>query len=655
MYKIYIIYAFLFFPVRVSAFNRPFGKGLSDQWTESLQPRTSPESTSPEKFGKGIFNQFISVSKPPPLQQPLTVKNLINGIKHHEFNQIYFNDNKVFTKSVDEQHIYYTNINPYITTKLVDVSLKNRLDPIFVPSSSSNSPDPITFVFQGLFIVFAIQTLRLYFSRFFSGGSGANRQFNKNNSSNTRNLFPFMNKESDMKNELQLNVSLSDWAGSKEVLEECTEIVTYLKNSTNYVNAGALIPKGILMEGPPGTGKTLLAKAIACESNANFIEMAGSEFIEMFVGLGAQRVRNLFSEARSMAPCIIFIDEIDAIGRQRNNNNNMNSGGSEEKDQTLNQLLSEMDGFNNNKGIMILAATNRRDILDKALLRPGRFDRIIEIPLPDTKSREEILKLYLKDKEVESNIDTKSLAKYTSGFSGAELKNIINEAAIFVARRNQTMIYKTDIDAALEKTLIGIKKTVDDRSLDVKRRVAIHEVGHAFVVSQFPQYFDLQKVSIQASYSGVGGFTLFTEKEEISEGGLYTKDMLIKRLMVALGGKAAESIFYGEDFVSVGATMDLNQANNLASDMIEKYGMGQQLNVFFKNQQAEPFSKYSESTKSMIDEEVSNLVKEAYTKTLDLIGQHQAVFEILVDDLLENVQVDHTKYLDAGECAKCGM
>jgi len=628
MYRIYIIYVFLFFPVRVSAFNRPF---------------------------EGIYNQFISAYKPPPLQQPLTVKNLINGIKHHEFNQIYFNDNKVFTKSVDEQHIYYTNINPYITTKLVDVSLKNRLDPIFIPNSPTNSPDPFAFVFQGLFIVFAIQTLRMYFSRFFSGGSGVNRQFNKNNSSNTRNLFPFMNKESDMKNELQLNVSLSDWAGSKEVLEECTEIVTYLKNSTNYVNAGALIPKGILMEGPPGTGKTLLAKAIACESNANFIEMSGSEFIEMFVGLGAQRVRSLFSEARSMAPCIIFIDEIDAIGRQRNNNNNMNSGGSEEKDQTLNQLLSEMDGFNNNEGIMILAATNRRDILDKALLRPGRFDRIIEIPLPDTKSREEILKLYLKNKEVESNIDTKSLAKYTSGFSGAELKNIINEAAIFVARRNQTMLYKTDIDAALEKTLIGIKKTVDDRSLDVKRRVAIHEVGHAFVVSQFPQYFDLQKVSIQASYSGVGGFTLFTEKEEISEGGLYTKDMLIKRLMVALGGKAAESIFYGEDFVSVGATMDLNQANNLASDMIEKYGMGQQLNVFFKNQQAEPFSKYSESTKSMIDQEVSNLVKEAYTKTLDLIGQNKEIFEILADDLLENVQVDHTKYLDAGECAKCGL
>jgi len=628
MYKIHITYIFFLFPVFVSALNRPF---------------------------EGVYNRFVSK---PPLQQPLTVKDLINGIEHHEFDQIYFVDNKVFTKSVDEQHTFYTNINPYITTKLVDVSLKNQLDPIFVPYSSSNSPGPFTFLFPGLFIVFAIQTLRQYFTqyfiRFFTGGTGANRQFKNNhsinNSSKSQNIFPpFFKKEPDMKTELNLNVSLSDWAGSKEVLEECSEIVTYLKNSTNYVNAGALIPKGILMEGPPGTGKTLLAKAIACESKANFIEMAGSEFIEMYVGLGAQRVRNLFSEARSKAPCIIFIDEIDAIGRQRNNNN-MNSGGSEEKDQTLNQLLSEMDGFNNNEGIMVLAATNRRDILDNALLRPGRFDRIIQIPLPDTKSREEIMNLYLKTKKVEPNLDTKSLAKYTTGLSGAELKNIINEAAIFVARRNQTMISKRDIDDALEKTLIGIKKNVDDRALDVKRRVAIHEVGHAFIVSQFPQYFDLQKVSIQASYSGVGGFTLFTEKEEISEGGLYTKDMLIKRLMVALGGKAAESIFFGEDFVSVGATMDLNQANNLASDMIEKYGMGQQLNVFFKNQQAEPFSKYSESTKSMIDLEVSNLVKEAYTKTLDLIGQHKKVFDILVEDLLENVQVDHTKYLNASDC-----
>ena len=457
-------------------------------------------------------------------------------------------------------------------------------------------------------------------------------------------MFQFKNKQNEIQNDFNFNVSLSEWAGSKEVLEECSEIVTYLKNSTNYVNAGALIPKGILMEGSPGTGKTLLAKAIACESDAHFIEMAGSEFIEMFIGLGAQRVRNLFSEARANTPCIIFIDEIDAIGRQRSNN--AQTSGNEEKDQTLNQLLSEMDGFNNNEGIIVLAATNRRDILDKALLRPGRFDRVIQIPLPDTKSREEILKLYLKNKETEPDLDVKSISKYTSGFSGAELKNIINEASILVARRNETVLSKKDIDEALEKTLIGIKKTVDDRTPEVKRRVAIHEVGHAFVVSRFPQYFDLQKVSIQASYSGVGGFTLFTEKEEISEGGLYTKDMLIKRLMVAVGGKAAESIFYGEDFVSVGATMDLNQANALASDMIEKYGMGQKLNVFFKSQQSDIFSKYSESTKSTIDEEISQLIQEAYAQTLDLIQRNKEIFEILVEDLLENIQVDDTYYLN---------
>ena len=598
-----------------------------------------------------MMTQLPGSNRLPGVVEPLSLQNLIDGIERHDFEQIYFGDNRVITRSKDEDFTYITPINPYITTKLVDISLKNQLDPIFVPSTAPESPPDLVGGFINVFILFSIlRSVQMYASRWLSRRNSDRNQTETYDPFMGMGMgmggFGFMPPGANSRNrEYTVNTTLADWAGSREVLVECAEIVTYLTNNTNYINAGASIPKGILMEGPPGTGKTLLAKAIAGEADASFIAMAGSEFIEMYVGLGAQRVRNLFDEARRKSPCIIFIDEIDAIGRQRGGGGNMNMGSNEEKDQTLNQLLSEMDGFNNNDGIMVLAATNRRDILDKALLRPGRFDRVIQIPLPDTSSRQNILELYLKNKVKGQEIDTLELAKITRGFSGAQLKNLLNEAAILVARRNDTTIGMPDIREALEKTLIGIKKTVDDRPADIKRRVAIHEVGHAFIVAKYPQYFDLQKVSIQASYSGVGGFTLFTEKDGFTEGGLYTKDFLVKRLMVAMGGKAAEAVFYGEDFVSVGATGDLNQANMLASDMIEKYGMGDKLNVFFKSPQSEPFTKYAEATKATIDREVTQLVKEAYHMAMELIRKNRDILDILVDDLLAKTQVTNELYL----------
>ena len=587
-----------------------------------------------------------------PNTMPLSVKHLLKGIEKHQFEQIAFDENTVYTKDKDHHYTYITRVNTYASTKLVDASLSNGMDPIFVTNQNNPITDAGTFLFNSILLYIAVRTVQSIIGPFLSrngrfkngGGNGNNKGMGIDLGGNyDRPPWGQLLRDRKDKPMVNINVTLADWAGSPEVREECTEIITYLNKDTNYKNAGAVIPKGVLMEGPPGTGKTLLAKAIACEAKAEFIEISGSEFIEVYVGVGAMRVRKLFEDARQRKPCVIFIDEIDAIGKQRSNNA-MGMGGNEEKDQTLNQLLSEMDGFNNNDGIIVLAATNRRDILDKALLRPGRFDRIIHIPLPDTRSRAQILDVYLKTKKIAPDVRSNELATLTAGFSGAALKNLVNEAAIVAARNNETVLSTSYLLEAFEKSIIGIKKTVDDRSDEVKRRVAIHEVGHAFLASLYTEYFDLQKVSIQATYGGAGGFTIFTEKEQYSTGGLYTKDMLVKRLVVALGGKAAEAVFFGEEKVSVGATMDLNQANSVAADMIEKYGMGTELVAFYKNQLSEPYSKYSETTKALIDQEVHLLVKNAYLLAIKLIQSNLVKVHALVDELLEKTTVDASSY-----------
>jgi cell division protease FtsH len=379
------------------------------------------------------------------------------------------------------------------------------------------------------------------------------------------------------------------------------------------------MPKGILLEGPPGTGKTLLAKAIATETNSTFVSMSGSEFVELFVGMGASRVRELFNNARTNKPSIIFIDEIDAVGRQRGAGINM---ANDEREQTLNQLLYEMDGFNNNDDIVVMAATNRRDVLDQALLRPGRFDRIIRIPVPDKASREKILDYYIKDKKTDKPFDLEAIAELTQGFSGAQLKNLINEAAILSARNNETVVQEKYIFDAFEKLIVGLIRNNVKVPEVTKTRVAIHESGHAILSLLFNNYFDFQKASIQPTYNGAGGYTIFTEKPEFKDG-LYTKDLLKKRLIVTLGGKAAESIFYGDEYISLGANEDLNQANRLARRMIGNFGMGDKLEVFFNDNigdESNPFlgrslgvgDKYSQYTKFVMDKETLQLVNDAY-------------------------------------------
>lgn len=600
------------------------------------------------------------------ISKPIDV--LYQDMENHKIDKIFFsNDLKtiysqdhLFSSTVSDvfiSPIYYyqiTNSNPVLAKSIIEASTKNHVettilvDPVNPYYNAWNSG--LNFIgktFDSLFLptLFLLSIISFINARNNPMNSGGGRPggFQNNN--------PFFkngdNFSKDKINMQKANISLSSWAGSPEIFEECFEVVSYLKNSTLYKNAGAEIPRGILLEGPPGTGKTLIAKAIASESNATFISISASEFVEIFVGMGASKVRNLFEQARQNTPAIIFIDEIDAVGRQRGAGINM---ANDEREQTLNQLLAEMDGFAQNQDILVIAATNRKDVLDAALLRPGRFDRIINVPLPDRNSRKSILQVHLKNKNMDENLNIDLLAEMSSGFSGAELKNLVNEAAINAARLGSTIIQQQNIEDALEKLIVGIVRKKETRKDDVLQRVAIHEMGHGFLASYFHEYFQLKKITIQSTYNGAGGYTLFNEYPEISEGGMYTKDILKKRLIISLGGKAAEYVFYEDKHMSVGAIQDLKEANSLAQRMIGNYGMGNELNVFYNDNidsERNPFlgrslgmgDKYSDKTKEMFDYESLELINEAYSHAIDLISKNKNIFMDLVNILRENVTI----------------
>jgi len=563
-----------------------------------------------------------------------------------------FKDESIYT------HYHISNINPVVVPNLVEKASESHVSIYFTDFTSSTITN-IQHILNELFVLASyavpVYLLILVISVFYRGVNSmpkpnnfTNKKGNKNNMiGSNNNRIPFFQDENEMDYLfIKPNVSLSSWIGSPEVIEECKEVVSYLEKKELYKEIGAEMPKGILLEGPPGTGKTLLAKAIATETNSTFISMAGSEFVELFVGMGAARVRELFETARENSPCIIFIDEIDAVARQRGAGINM---ANDEREQTLNQLLYEMDGFNNNTDIVVLAATNRKDVLDKAILRPGRFDRIIRIPVPDKSSREQILSYYLNNKKIEKQFDISAIAELTDGFSGAELKNLINEAAIISARNNYNVIQEKYIFDAFEKSIVGLIKNNASSNPLTRTRVAIHESGHALLALKFNEYFEFQKASIKPTYNGAGGYTIFNEKQEIKEGGLYTKDILKKRLIITMGGKAAESVIYGNDYVSLGAIEDLRQANKLAQRMIGNFGMGTKLEVFYNediSDESNPFlgrslgtsDKYSQYTKTISDKEVLQLVKEAYDEAKTILLENKDKL-IKFSQLLEQVTI----------------
>jgi len=435
--------------------------------------------------------------------------------------------------------------------------------------------------------------------------------------------------------DLKKKVTFADVAGADEEKEELKEVIDFLKNPRKYIELGARIPKGILLVGPPGTGKTLLAKAVAGEAGVPFFSISGSDFVEMFVGVGAARVRDLFDQAKRNAPCVVFIDEIDAVGRHRGAGL---GGGHDEREQTLNQLLVEMDGFGTNEGIIVMAATNRPDILDPALLRPGRFDRQIVVNIPDAKAREEILKVHARNKPLGSDVDLSQIAKITAGFTGADLENLLNEAALLAARKGKKQINMEEVQEAVAKVLMGPEKRSRVYTEKEKKLTAYHEAGHAIVRTMIPDAEPVHEVSIiPRGYAG--GYTMYLPKEDKFYA---SKSDMMREIITLLGGRVAEKLVL-ED-VSTGASSDIKRATKIARDMVTKYGMSDKLGpMTFGTEQEEVFlgrdlalaRNYSEEVAAEIDREIKSIIEEAYKKAEEILKQNIDKLHKVANALLE--------------------
>ena len=444
----------------------------------------------------------------------------------------------------------------------------------------------------------------------------------------------------------KVKVTFKDVAGIDEERQELSEIVDFLKNGEKYLKLGAKIPKGVLLVGPPGTGKTLMAKAVAGEAGVPFFSISGSDFVEMFVGVGASRVRDLFEQAKKHQPCIIFIDEIDAVGRQRGAGW---GGGHDEREQTLNQLLVEMDGFDETTNIIIIAATNRPDILDNALLRPGRFDRQIYVSTPDIKGREEILNVHAKGKQFEENVDLKVIAKRTSGFTGADLQNLLNEAALLAARHNKDKISNEDIDNSIDRVIVGIEKKSKVMTEEDKEITAYHEIGHALLDKLLEASNELHKVSIIPRGWALGVTWTRPKDEKLH----VSREKLIAKITMSLGGRAAEEVVYGEDKVGTGASQDLQNVTNLAKKMVTQWGMSEKMGTmaYGKSQEHVFMGRdfghqrdYSEEIAFQIDSEMKRIVDECYSNAKNLLIENRDMMDALAHELLEKETLDEKEF-----------
>lgn len=514
--------------------------------------------------------------------------------------------------------------NPELIAKLKAKNVEFDIQPTADNSAAVN-------LMTNLFIVFLLLGLVLMILRRSANMSGQAMNFGK-----SRARFQM---------EAKTGISFNEVAGIEEAKEELQEVVTFLKSPEKFTAVGAKIPRGVLLIGPPGTGKTLLAKAIAGEAGVPFFSISGSEFVEMFVGVGASRVRDLFKKAKENAPCLVFIDEIDAVGRQRGVGY---GGGNDEREQTLNQLLTEMDGFEVNAGIIIIAATNRPDVLDMALLRPGRFDRQVIVDYPDFNGRREILEVHARNKKVDPTVSLEAIAKRTPGFTGADLANVLNEAAIFTARRRKEAVTMAEINDAIDRVVAGMEGTplVDSKS---KRLIAYHEVGHAIVGTLCPGHDPVEKVTL-IPRGQARGLTWFTPDEDQ---GLVSRSQLLARITSLLGGRVAEECIFGESEVTTGASRDIEQVTSLARQMVTRFGMSDlgpfaleedQNNAFVGNDFGGRRSDHSEGISSRIDSQVRAIVNYGYQAAHKIIQENRATVDRLVDLLIEQETIEGDEF-----------
>ena len=545
----------------------------------------------------------VSIHQNPQTPTGEVVLTLLDG----QVKRLYVSDVKDAQKLLEAHDMAYTTM---------DVPQENYLVTIILP-----------FMLSIVVVVIIIMVMNRS-----AGGGGANARMMNFGKSRAR-----MSRDS--------KVNFSNVAGLVEEKEELEEVVDFLKTPQKYTSVGARIPKGLLLVGPPGTGKTLLAKAVAGEAGVPFFSISGSDFVEMFVGVGASRVRDLFEEAKKNSPCIVFIDEIDAVARRRGTGM---GGGHDEREQTLNQLLVEMDGFGVNEGIIVMAATNRVDILDPAILRPGRFDRKVAVGRPDVKGREEILKVHSKEKPLSEDVDLHRVAQTTSGFTGADLENLMNEAAIISARDNRRFIKQSDIDRAFVKVGIGAEKRSKVISEKDKKITAYHEAGHAILFHVLPDVGPVHTVSIIPTGIGAAGYTMpLPEKDEMFN----TKGRMMQNIMVDLGGRIAEELIF--DDITTGASQDIKQATQIARAMVTQYGMSEKVgmiqyggdeNEVFIGRDLAHTKSYGNEVADTIDSEVKRIIDECYQKARDIIRQYDYVLHACADLLIEKEKISQSEF-----------
>ena len=579
-----------------------------------------------------IFNVIVT-----PMITKSMVREVDNGtfmskIEDKKIEDVQIEDNQIlFTDKDDSNIVYKTGVmdDPTLTERLYDAGAKfsKEIDQQISPLAS--------FLLTGILPLVIFIALGQYMGRkMMNQAGGKNSMAFGMGKSNAKVYVPSTE-----------GIHFSDVAGEEEAKENLQEIVDYLHNPEKYTKVGASMPKGVLLVGPPGTGKTMLAKAVAGEADVPFFSMSGSEFVEMFVGMGASKVRDLFSQAKEKAPCIVFIDEIDAVARRRGTGM---GGGHDEREQTLNQLLVEMDGFGVNEGIIVMAATNRVDILDPAILRPGRFDRKVGVGKPDIRGREEILKVHSKEKPLGDDVDLARVAQTTAGFTGADLENLLNEAAILAAKQSRRYILQADIDQAFVKVGIGAEKKSKVISEKEKKITAYHETGHAILFHELPDVGPVHTISIIPTGMGAAGYTMpLPEKDEMFN----TKSKMLETIMVSLGGRIAEEIIFGD--VTTGASQDIKQASAIARAMVTQYGMSEKLGMInYGSDDDEVFigrdlahtRSYGERVASDIDSEVKRIIDECYAKAKQIILEHEDILHKCSALLIEKEKIGQAEF-----------